>query len=163
MKRIQTNSIISCTQPTTTLFSNFASRTHNPCYSYLFKIEYYIQLTNLEIHKWQLLSRYYWQKLWTEGRNHAIDIFCGQQEWSLYSWQLLDYAYSTTELSTYVIHEENFIHLMNSLLTLPKYLSNNSTYLWMISSVINSLSLFSIAATKYKLAYLKNQSSKAQY
>lgn len=40
------------------------------------------------------------------------------------------------------------------LLTLPKYLSSNSTYRWMISNVNSSLSFCSIAQQKYKLAYL---------
>jgi len=38
--------------------------------------------------------------------------------------------------------------------TLTKYLSNTSTYLWIISRQINSLSLASIPAIKNKLAYL---------
>lgn len=42
-------------------------------------------------------------------------------------------------------------------LTLPKYLSRSSTYLWIISSVRSSLSSFSIATQKYKLAYLWNR------
>lgn len=40
-------------------------------------------------------------------------------------------------------------------LTLPKYLSNSSTYRWMISSVSSSLSSCSTAQQKYKLAYLQ--------
>lgn len=44
-----------------------------------------------------------------------------------------------------------FLHL----LTLPKYLSSNSTYLWIISNVSNSLSFCSMAQQKYKLAYLE--------
>ena len=40
-------------------------------------------------------------------------------------------------------------------LTLPKYLSNSSTYLWMISRVISSLSSGSMATQKYRLAYLR--------
>ena len=40
-------------------------------------------------------------------------------------------------------------------LTFPKYLSSSSTYRWMHSKVINSLSDGSVATTKYKLAYLK--------
>lgn len=42
-------------------------------------------------------------------------------------------------------------------LTLPKYLSRSSTYLWMISNVSNSLSFCSMAQQKYKLAYLEGK------
>lgn len=40
--------------------------------------------------------------------------------------------------------------------TLPKYLSSSSTYLWMISSVMSSLSWSSTAQQKYRLAYLQH-------
>ena len=39
-------------------------------------------------------------------------------------------------------------------LTLPKYLSSNSTYRWIISKTTNSLSHSSTAQQKYRLAYL---------
>lgn len=45
--------------------------------------------------------------------------------------------------------------------TLPKYLSSSSTYLWMISSVMSSLSWSSIAQQKYRLAYLQHSDKAA--
>lgn len=45
--------------------------------------------------------------------------------------------------------------ILINILTLPKYLSNNSTYRCIISKVSNSLSFCSIAQQKYKLAYLQ--------
>lgn len=44
--------------------------------------------------------------------------------------------------------------IVSTTLTLPKYLSSSSTYLWMISRVISSLSWSSTAQQKYRLAYL---------
>ena len=44
-------------------------------------------------------------------------------------------------------------------LTLPKYLSRSSTYLWMISSTASSLSPCSTAQQKYRLAYLQSHTT----
>lgn len=46
--------------------------------------------------------------------------------------------------------------------TLPKYLSSSSTYLWMISRVMSSLSCSSMAQQKYRLAYLQTEQSRGQ-
>jgi hypothetical protein len=46
--------------------------------------------------------------------------------------------------------------MMSSSHTLPKYRSNVSTNMWMISSVMSSLKFISMQATKYRLAYLAN-------
>lgn len=47
------------------------------------------------------------------------------------------------------------LYVLPKWLTLPKYLSSSSTYLWMISSVMSSLSWSSTAQQKYRLAYLQ--------
>lgn len=47
--------------------------------------------------------------------------------------------------------------------TLPKYLSSSSTYLWMISSVMSSLSWSSMAQQKYRLAYLQHDNRSQVY
>lgn len=49
------------------------------------------------------------------------------------------------------------LHVRRLRLTLPKYLSSSSTYLWMISRVMSSLSWSSTAQQKYRLAYLKHE------
>lgn len=63
------------------------------------------------------------------------------------------YIFITNYNTLYIkIH---FKFILINVLTLPKYLSNNSTYRCIISKVSNSLSFCSIAQQKYKLAYLR--------